>query len=41
MITRNVVLKALFFVMVPVVTVMLWVLIKGGRGRMGKLSEYE
>lgn len=41
MITRNAMLKALFFVIVPLVSVMLWVLIKGARGHGGNLSEYE
>jgi hypothetical protein len=41
MTTRNVVLKTLFFVLVPLVSVMLWVLIKSAKGRGGNLSEYE
>jgi hypothetical protein len=41
MMTKNIVLKALFFVVVPLVSIMLWVLIKSARGRRGGLSEYE
>jgi len=41
MMTRNAVLKSLFFLLVPIVTVMLWVLIKGARGNKGELSECE
>ncbi len=41
MMTRNAVVKALFFLLVPIVTVMLWVLIKGVGGRRGELSECE
>jgi hypothetical protein len=39
MMTRNAVLRVLFFVAVPVATIMLWVLIKSARGRRGGLSE--
>jgi hypothetical protein len=39
--TRNYLLKLLFFLLVPILTVMLWVLIKSARGRRGELSEYE
>jgi len=41
MMTKNFVLKSLFFLLVPIVSVMLWVLIKSARGRRGELSEYE
>ncbi|GBU21600.1 hypothetical protein R80B4_01496 [Fibrobacteres bacterium R8-0-B4] len=41
MMTRNFLLKSLFFLLVPIVTVMLWVLIKGAGGRKGELSEYD
>jgi len=41
MMTRNAVLRVLFFLAVPIVTVMLWVLIKGARGRKVELSEAE
>jgi hypothetical protein len=41
MMTRNFLLKSLFFLLVPIVSVMLWVLIKSARGRKGELSEYE
>jgi len=42
MMTRNFLLKSMFFLLVPIITVMLWVLIKGaGGGRKGEFSEYE
>jgi len=41
MMTKNFLLKSLFFLLVPIVSVMLWVLIKGAKGRGGELSDYE
>lgn len=41
MMTRNVLLKSLFFLLVPIVSILLWVLIKNARGRREGLSECE